>query len=34
MLIKNAVIHDAIHPEPYTGDILVKDGKIRVTLGN
>ena len=32
MLIKNAVIHDAIHPEPYTGDILVKDGKI-VSVG-
>lgn len=32
MLIKNAVIHDAIHQEPYTGDILVKDGKI-VSVG-
>lgn len=32
MLIKNAVIHDAIHPEPYTGDILIKDGKI-VSVG-
>lgn len=28
MLIKHALIHDAIHEEPYLGDILVKDGKI------
>ena len=28
MVIRNAMIHDAIHPEPYRGDILVRDGKI------
>lgn len=27
-LIKNGTIHDAIHREPYTGDLLIKDGKI------
>lgn len=29
MLIKNAMIHDAIHAEAYKGDILVSDGKIK-----
>ena len=28
MLLKNAFIHDAVHEEPYIGDILIKDGKI------
>ncbi|MCQ2432849.1 MAG: amidohydrolase [Clostridia bacterium] len=28
MLIKNGLIHDAVHGEPYIADILVKDGKI------
>ena len=28
MLIKNGMIHDAIHETPYAADILVKDGKI------
>ena len=28
MIIKNAVIHDAIHEEPYFGDILVRNGKL------
>ncbi|MDO4483985.1 MAG: hypothetical protein Q4C54_06015 [Clostridia bacterium] len=28
MLIQNAVIHDAVHPETYVSDILVRDGKI------
>ena len=32
MLIKNAIIHDAIHPEPYEGDILIRDGKL-VSVG-
>lgn len=26
--IKNGMVHDAIHEEPYLADILVKDGKI------
>ncbi len=26
--IKNGLIHDAIHPEAYQGDILIEDGKI------
>ena len=28
MIIKNAVIHDAIHEEPYFGDILVRNRKL------
>lgn len=28
MIIRNAMIHDAIHPEPYKGDILIRDGKL------
>ncbi|MBQ3761819.1 MAG: amidohydrolase [Clostridia bacterium] len=28
MLLKNVFIHDAVHEEPYIGDILIKDGKI------
>ena len=28
ILIKNGIIHDAIHKEPYTGNILIKDGRI------
>ena len=28
MIIKNAIIHDAIHKEPYQGDILIRDGKL------
>ena len=30
MIIKNAIIHDAIHKEPYMGDIVIRDGKLRV----
>ncbi|MBO4322256.1 MAG: amidohydrolase [Clostridia bacterium] len=32
MLIKNAVINDAVNRKPYRGDILVRDGKI-VSVG-
>ena len=28
LLIKNGIIHDAIHPTPYTADILIENGKI------
>ena len=28
MLLKNALIHDAIHPQPYAGGIRVQDGRI------
>ena len=28
MIIRNALIHDAIHPDPWQGDILIRDGKI------
>lgn len=28
MLIKNGLIFDAVHPDPYKADILVEDGKI------
>ena len=27
-LIKNALIHDSIHREPFAGDILISEGKI------
>lgn len=32
MIIKNALIHDAIHEEPFYGDIVIKDGKL-VSVG-
>jgi len=32
MIIRNAIIHDAIHREPYQGDILIREGKI-VSVG-
>lgn len=32
MIIKNALIHDAINREPYYGDIVIEDGKI-VSVG-
>ncbi|MBR0153639.1 MAG: amidohydrolase, partial [Lachnospiraceae bacterium] len=28
MILKNATIHDAIHPEAYTGDIVMREGKL------
>ena len=33
MIIRNAMIHDAIHREPYQGDILIKDRKL-VSVGS
>jgi len=32
MIIKNALIHDAIHAEPYYGDIVIENGKL-VSVG-
>ena len=32
MIIKNALIHDAIHEEPFYGDIVIENGKI-VSVG-
>ena len=32
MIIKNGLIHDAIHKEPYTGDIRIENGKL-VSVG-
>jgi imidazolonepropionase-like amidohydrolase len=32
MIIRNAVIHDAIHKRPYRGDILIENGKL-VSVG-
>ncbi|MBR2123124.1 MAG: amidohydrolase [Lachnospiraceae bacterium] len=32
MIIRNAVIHDAVHKKAYKGDILVRDGKL-VSIG-
>ena len=34
MLIKNATIYDAVNKEPYKGDILVENGKIKAIGGN
>ena len=28
-LVKGGLVFDAVHPEPYKADILVKDGKIK-----
>ena len=33
MIIKNALIHDAIHEEPYMGDIVIRDGKL-ISVGD
>lgn len=32
MIIRNAIIHDAIHEEPYNGDIRIENGKL-VSVG-
>ena len=32
MIIKNVVIHDAIHREPYAGDIRIENGKL-ISIG-
>ena len=32
MIIRNAVIHDAIHAEPYRGDLVTENGKL-VSVG-
>ncbi len=32
MIIRNALIHDAIHEEPYRGDIVIENGKL-VSVG-
>ena len=29
LVVKNGMIHDAIHPEAFQGDILVEEGKIK-----
>jgi len=34
MLIKNAIINDAVTPAPYKGDILVRDGKLVLVGGS
>ena len=33
MIIRNAIIHDAIHPEPYQGDLWIRDGKLAAVGG-
>ena len=30
MIIRNALIHDAIHEQPYPSDIVIESGKVRV----
>ena len=32
MIIRNALIHDAVHPQPYRGDILIGNGRL-VSVG-
>ena len=32
MIIRNAIIHDAIHAEPRRGDLLIENGKL-VSVG-
>ncbi|MBR4551410.1 MAG: amidohydrolase [Oscillospiraceae bacterium] len=32
MIIRNAMIHDAVHPEPFRGDILIENGRF-VSVG-
>ena len=32
MIIRNALIHDAVHREPYEGDIVIRGGKL-VSVG-
>ena len=34
MLIKNAMIHDAVHEEAYRGDILIRSGMLEQVGGN
>ena len=34
MIIRNAIIHDAIHREPYRGDIELENGKLVAVGGN
>ena len=34
MLIRGGRIHDAVHPEAYAADILVRDGKIAAIGAN
>ena len=34
MIIRNALIHDAVHKEPYYGDIVIKKGKLVSVGGN
>ncbi|MBE6019410.1 MAG: amidohydrolase [Clostridiales bacterium] len=34
MIIRNAVIHDAVNEKPYLGDILIEDGKLVSVGGN
>lgn len=34
MLLKNGTIHDAIHPQPYQADILIRDGVIAAIAPN
>lgn len=34
LLIKNGIIHDAIHPAPYAADILIENGKIAAVAPN
>ena len=34
MIIKNALIHDAINREPYCGDIVIENGKLVDLSGN
>ena len=34
MLIKNAIIHDAVNPQPYEGDLALREGRIAAVGGS
>lgn len=34
MLIKNGIIHDAVHPQPYQGDVALREGRIAAIGGS
>ena len=33
MIIRNAMIHDAVHAEAYKGDLLIREGKL-ISVGD
>ena len=33
MILKNGMIYDSVHPEPYQGDVAIRDGRIAAVGG-